>query len=1011
MTTATSNTHIRIKRSSANSAPDLLQAGELAYSYVSNTAFIGTADGLGVLKIGGEAYTAIIDSANTQNSSNTLVLRDVDGSFAANVVTANYFVGDGSQLTGLVTNLTFTGDTGGPNTLSLLTDTLTLTGGEGITSTIDGNTVTFDVDDTVLRSNTEGSSQHISTDVQISGNLTVQGTTTYVQTSINQTDDSMIELAANNTVGDVLDIGFYGKHEGVDGTVVTGLVRNAGTSDYYLFDNIAIGDQANLTSNLITQGSMSANGASLYAKQFLASQGDGSNGGYSFSGNEGGLDTGMFSPTDGELQFYSNAVKTFSSNGASFNVLTYAQFENTVRVFDGNSLLMNNYDNGDNIYIVNNGSASNSRLLFGDNNLETDILGIESNTGNSATQITLYNSTDVRDAVTQESVIIKGEQKYGVVTQFLVNGTDPVTQKEIIDPLVPPAIRDMTPVDLGNDYDDAFVGLTTPFDIVFNGTTYTSGTGALFVGSNGYLTFGTGSGNNSHDYPPVATNPGVPAIVVGLGDISYQRVYTHDDGNGHFRVRYEGSNFFSGQHIGGSSSLIWEVVFYRDVPGKFDVRIIRMNGTANDGTDGRWNTYLTDGTNFLDTRADRTIPWTTYTQFSKQLTNGTNTLELLDDGSIKMTNGTILSDTDSGLFVDSLASGETSNIVFYNTSTKELTYGTMADLRPDRIANNSYSWEVDGTTGALFSDQGVYIADNSNSVIIGQNVDLNNTNTNRVVIGNNAGNNNQGYGSTAVGENAGQTNQGFLSVAIGVNAGNDTQGHSSVAIGHTAGRTGQGTDAIAIGVAAGLTTQGQFAVAVGERAGYTVQGQYAVSLGSESGYTNQTQYAVAIGYQSGYTSQSEGAVALGQGAGYTTQAYRAVAVGHNAGYNNQGYKAVAIGKSAGEQNQGQDSVAVGHRAGNSSQSLGGVAIGYHAGDTSQGQYSIAIGYRAGLSNQVTNSIVFDAMNSALSPVNAGLYINPIRYVDTQDVDYDGIAFYNASTKEMTYSYVLDGGVF
>ena len=71
-----SNTNILIKRSSVTTAPSSLKAGELAYSYLSNTAFIGTADGTGVVKIGGQAYTSQIDNATSAATGLTLVQRD-----------------------------------------------------------------------------------------------------------------------------------------------------------------------------------------------------------------------------------------------------------------------------------------------------------------------------------------------------------------------------------------------------------------------------------------------------------------------------------------------------------------------------------------------------------------------------------------------------------------------------------------------------------------------------------------------------------------------------------------------------------------------------------------------------------------------------------------------------------------------------------------------------------------------------------------------------------------------
>ena len=52
MSAPTSNTNILIKRSVANSTPGILKSGELAYSYSSNTLFIGTPGSDGYLEIG-----------------------------------------------------------------------------------------------------------------------------------------------------------------------------------------------------------------------------------------------------------------------------------------------------------------------------------------------------------------------------------------------------------------------------------------------------------------------------------------------------------------------------------------------------------------------------------------------------------------------------------------------------------------------------------------------------------------------------------------------------------------------------------------------------------------------------------------------------------------------------------------------------------------------------------------------------------------------------------------------
>lgn len=73
--------------------------------------------------------------------------------------------------------------------------------------------------------------------VSISGNLVVAGNlvTTNVQSVI--VSDPMIFLAGNNTVSDLVDIGFVGHY--FDGSIQrhTGVIRHAATDEYYLFRN------------------------------------------------------------------------------------------------------------------------------------------------------------------------------------------------------------------------------------------------------------------------------------------------------------------------------------------------------------------------------------------------------------------------------------------------------------------------------------------------------------------------------------------------------------------------------------------------------------------------------------------------------------------------------------------------------------------------------------------------------------------------------------------------------
>jgi len=78
------NTSIQIKFSEANSAPTSLNVAEPAYSYTSNTLFIGTPDSTGAIAIGGKSYVDLTTSAFAKaNSANILAQSAYDAANAA----------------------------------------------------------------------------------------------------------------------------------------------------------------------------------------------------------------------------------------------------------------------------------------------------------------------------------------------------------------------------------------------------------------------------------------------------------------------------------------------------------------------------------------------------------------------------------------------------------------------------------------------------------------------------------------------------------------------------------------------------------------------------------------------------------------------------------------------------------------------------------------------------------------------------------------------------------------
>jgi len=149
-------------------------------------------------------------------------------------------------------------------------------------------------------------------------------------------------------------------------------------------------------------------------------------------------------------------------------------------------------------------------------------------------------------------------------------------------------------------------------------------------------------------------------------------------------------------------------------------------------------------------------------------------------------------------------------------------------------------------------------------------------------------------------------------------------------------------------------------------------------------------------------------VSIGNSAGQLTPLNNSVSIGNQAGYNTQGAYSVALGSDAGSQSQGASSVAVGSLAGASNQGVGAVAVGMLAGNNYQGANAVAIGYNAGrgtASQQAANTIILNATGSEFNGVASqtnSFYVAPIRTTANGTP-----LMYNATTKEITYSTVLE----
>lgn len=178
----------------------------------------------------GETLTFVGGNGLTTTVSDNQITIDAtagtDGGLASNAT--GLFVVAGS---GLVTNSTGL-HVGSANGINVTADTVGLTTGSTLT-----------VNSTGAHVNTTLSLTSLSTsgDVQVGGNLTILGDLLTINVATLTVEDSLIQLASNNTSSDLLDIGFFGSYEAGDAGAHehTGLFRDASDGGIYkLFINL-----------------------------------------------------------------------------------------------------------------------------------------------------------------------------------------------------------------------------------------------------------------------------------------------------------------------------------------------------------------------------------------------------------------------------------------------------------------------------------------------------------------------------------------------------------------------------------------------------------------------------------------------------------------------------------------------------------------------------------------------------------------------------------------------------
>jgi len=196
---------------------------------------------------------------------------DLIGSVDGSSVITGSFVGDGSGLTGLATNLSIAGDTG-TDTVDLLNDTLTIAGGEGIDVDVTDNTITISAED--ASTSNKGVASFDSDDFSVtSGNVSIKSggvradnlNADVVGTGLSlDAGDNSINVDYGSTAGTAVEgntslivQGTASEIEIAGGSVTLGA---GGTITIGLPDDVVIGNNLDVTTDLSVGGDVTITG-------------------------------------------------------------------------------------------------------------------------------------------------------------------------------------------------------------------------------------------------------------------------------------------------------------------------------------------------------------------------------------------------------------------------------------------------------------------------------------------------------------------------------------------------------------------------------------------------------------------------------------------------------------------------------------------------------------------------------------------------------------------------------